>query len=154
MNEFFFSNLGLIFKDYLKFVRLHILLLTIFVKNLFHKKRVCHTGLNGGIPFYARAPLCLLNADMFFDGFKADGTNDMFDAAGILQSGVRGDAQRYKPVGQDLMPFVDHIGNGHAAVSQINIAFGSYSNVVLFTQVFHGDTDTGLFEPKFFSNIH
>lgn len=40
MNEFFFSDLGLIFKDYLKFAGLHILLLTIFVKNLFHKKRV------------------------------------------------------------------------------------------------------------------
>ena len=79
---------------------------------------------------------------MIFNGFKAFLTDHMFHTAGILCCCFFIYTKAHEPVTEKLMTFIDHISDLLAGWSQVDIAFFGNCDVILFAEIFHGNTDT------------
>lgn len=102
----------------------------------------------GHLPVFARG------LDMALDGREAFRTDNMLDAAGVLRSRVGRNTELCQPCGKQLMPLINHFGNGPAALGQINKAGVGNGNVLPAAQIFHRDAYAGFFEAKLVRDIH
>ena len=91
---------------------------------------------------------------MPFDRFKAFRADHMLDAAGVLCGDFRGNAEADEPVGEKLVPFIDHLRDGASAFRESDEAFLRHYDVLLFSQVFHGHADAGFLKAKLLGDVH
>ena len=88
-----------------------------------------------------------------FDRVKAFRADDVLDAAGVFRGGLFAHAQTDQHTRDDFMPFVYGLGDRPALVGQGDMPIGPHDDISVFTEVFHGDADTGLAESQFGGNV-
>ena len=78
---------------------------------------------------------------MLFDGLKAFRADDVLDPAGIGNGNLRIDSELLQPGGEKFMAFIDPVRDLFPALGQIDKAFRSYGNMIVFPELLHGNTD-------------
>ena len=77
----------------------------------------------------------------------------MFHTAGILCGSLGVYAKRSEPSGKNGMFFIDGRGNSHSLVRQRNKTVFIHGNILVSTEIFHGDTDAWLGKSQLGSDI-
>ena len=78
---------------------------------------------------------------MLFDRLKALLADHMLDPAGILRGDHGLHPKADQPAAEKLVPFIDHIRNLLSGIRQIDEALFGDSDVILFTEILHGNAD-------------
>ena len=115
----------------------------------FHKKT---TGRTRGFRFAVLKKADLL--EMLLQGLEALGADDVLDAAGIRLGGVPVHAPGCQHIGQELVAFIDRIGDLFAAFRQIDIAGIGNRDMPAFPQILHSDGYAGLAEAHLIGDVH
>lgn len=97
---------------------------------------------------------CLHSFCMFFDGAEAFLAYDMFDLAGVFFCNVFWNTEGCQALGENIMPFVDHISDGFSFFGQIDKSSVCNGDMILLTKMFHRYTDTGFFKSEFSGNVY
>ena len=77
----------------------------------------------------------------------------MLHLAGICGGSFLRNAQLDKKVGQQLMTFVDLVGNGLAGRQQGDVTVAVHGNIAVFPQLFHGNADAGLADTQIIDHV-